>query len=248
MFDLQRQVTLRNSTSASAALWEAFKLHQAWRKKASNLTSRIIVVALPALLTWLIFTAASVLVAEVATQSYEQVQVLIKPENCGFLRFDGNVSKDSEAFAAAKRKFRKDTVKARTYAGNWYTNESSGGAELSIFPVSKLPYNFSTSSACPFEKKGRRCISDSFSAITMDTGLLDSHAMFGINAPKSDRVSFRMKVTCSPVAVRDMVKNFTYEATGDEYFRYYLGPTRVTEYTYQYGLHTALDLVGYSLR
>jgi hypothetical protein len=245
VLDLQRQLILRNSGSASGALWEAFKLHRAWRKKTANLTSRVVVVALPALLILLTFTAASVLVAEVATRSYEQVQVLVKPQNCGLWQYDSSQVNNSDAAGTATRKIRNDTIDARTYARNWYANESSGVAARSLFPVLRLPYSFNTSSTCPFGHGGR-CIPDDFSAITMDTGLLDSHAMFGINAPDRDRVSFRMKVTCSPVHAKDLAKDS--RTAGIDYLDFYFGPIPgVTPYTYRYVVHAQYDAVGYYL-
>jgi hypothetical protein len=72
--------------------------------------------------------------------------------------------------------------------------------------------------------------------------------MFGINAPESDRVNFRMRVTCSPVHIKDLAKDATDEETGDDLLQFFIGPIPgVTEYTYQYNMHTIRDAVGYYL-
>ncbi|KAB8239187.1 uncharacterized protein BDW43DRAFT_306071 [Aspergillus alliaceus] len=39
----------------------------------------------------------------------------------------------------------------------------------------------------------------SMTAFAMDTGLLDSHADFGINAPPKNRIEYRRLTTCSPI-------------------------------------------------
>ena len=83
----------------------------------------------------------------------------------------------------------------------------------------------------------------------MDTGLLDSHAMFGINAPRRDRINFRKRVTCSPIHVRDLAESYNDTQTGEEYLRLYLGPIPgIWNYTYQYNVRTERIGIGYSLQ
>jgi len=80
----------------------------------------------------------------------------------------------------------------------------------------------------------------------MDTGLLDSHVMFGINAPQHDRVNLRKFVTCSPIHIKDLAKE--YNNTNNDFLQFYLGEVvGVSDYTYFYNVHTPLDSVGYHL-
>lgn len=91
-------------------------------------------------------------------------------------------------------------------------------------------------------------------AYEMDTGPIDSHHMLGLNAPERDRVSYRKKTTCALIdqdAAR--LENGSNPVTfpgGDtyEYERYYYGPLgNVTNYTYQYNVHSYVAGSGYGL-
>jgi hypothetical protein len=84
----------------------------------------------------------------------------------------------------------------------------------------------------------------------LDSGPLDSSVYLGINAPKNDRILFRRSSTCSPINVTAYEKpgNVTDE-DGFTTWRYFLGPMKgVTDYTYLYNTHKALDSVDYQLR
>jgi len=65
-----------------------------------------------------------------------------------------------------------------------------------------LPYSIDTQQDCPFSGR-TACLGVNYTvvneAMAMDTGELDSHVDFGINAPSGDRITFRKRVTCSPI-------------------------------------------------
>ena len=236
--DLQQQVILRNSSSAIVTIWELVKVQMAWRgRAASRLRTRTLAIVVPALLTWLAFTAGSIFVAEVASKSYDRVHVLVNPENCGFADLDINDPKklisnptveelskiNLEALYSFNEKFRKDTMDARAYARSWYGNSPTSLAHNSVFPVARLPYIVNTSASCPFSETGI-CMTESNTAMKMDTGLLNSHSILGINARVQDRVSFQRMVTCTPLNVDRHADNCVHPITTNLWNTFYLGP------------------------
>jgi hypothetical protein len=239
--DLQQQVILRNSSSAIVTIWELVKVQMAWRgRAASRLRTRTVTIVVPALLTWLFFTAGSIFVAEVASRSYDRVHVLVNPENCGFADLDINdlnglisnptAEKTSEinleGLYSFTEKLKWDTVDARAYARSWYGNSPTSFTHNSIFPVARLPYIVNTSTSCPFSETGI-CMPASNTAMTMDTGLLNSHSILGINARVQDRVDFQRMVTCAPLNVDRYVDNYIHPITTNLWNMFYLGPLSV---------------------
>jgi len=197
--DVLQRVLLRNPGSPLEVAWATFQIHGAWHKTASRAACRLLQIAIPALLLWLGVIIAGVFVAEIASPSHKGVHVLLKNENCGFYP----VSRDV--------KLRKEAREARNYATNWY-NKTEVVATGAHYAVQSLPFTMSDSEPCPFtesgisrcldtknNKSGRQITNLSFS---FDTGRLDSHAMFGVNAPRKDRVELRRRATCSPIIVR----------------------------------------------
>jgi hypothetical protein len=158
---------------------------------------------IPALLIWIVFTVSGVYVANVTNKYYVTIPVLAVPGNCCFLSF-WNTS--SLAFLSAfNKKTLGDTINAREYAREWYGGSSSGSPARTIFPVISLPYNVSYSEPCPFPSapERNRCLSSNNTAFMMNTGPLDSHVQFGVNAPESDRVTYLKQVTCSPISTEE---------------------------------------------
>jgi hypothetical protein len=242
--DLELQVLLRNSTSAFDTLLETIKMQFAWLKKTPLLTRRILLLALPAFLIWILFTAASIAVAGIASRPYKEVQVLAKKGNCGFLNYgDFNTTDQATAFST---KLLTDTIDGRAYARSWYGDGSSSAPARSIFPVSQLPYNHSDAEPCPFPGNGR-CLPAGNTALLMDTGNLDSHIHFGINAAKSDRVTYRKRVVCAPVSVEEFIEAPI--QLGTEFLEViFMGAQGSNNFTFSWNNHTILDGVGYQLR
>jgi hypothetical protein len=196
---LQHQIILRNSGSPLSTLWGIIRIQVAWQKSARGLWKRSLSLAIPALLMFVLFAAASILVAEVASKSYDQIQVLLKPGDCGF--WASNVS---AGFSHFNTKIMRDTADARIYAANWYTNSTAVTAARALYPTTRLPYHTAENVSCPVAK--RLCRLGENGAFEMETNVLDSHQMFGINAPPEDRIGFQKKTTCSVIEVDEFAR------------------------------------------
>jgi hypothetical protein len=97
----------------------------------------------------------------------------------------------------------------------------------------------------------------------MDTGYLDSHEIFGLNAVSEERVAVRKKTTCSPLRLRKWVDtvNTTLgspsDPVTDPFIQVYIGgfnendPTMAaiaSNYTYRWNGHNIFMERGYDIQ
>ena len=249
VFDLQRQILLRNTGGPLGIVVAYAKLYTAWRGRSKAiLVPKIAFVAVPALIVWIIFAVASIFVAEVASKSYEQIAVLAAPGQCGiFSPWNDPIS----VLAANLQKNRVETTAAQQYANAHYADESFSQASHSIYPAAILPYRAENSTTCPWDDL---CALGSIGAFSLETPPLDSHTIFGINGRVEDRVSIQKNLTCSVIAVEDFVSTLpepesTYQNLDWLYYR--LGPTVVggikDQITWRHLRDVALTEVEYQL-
>ncbi|OCL08835.1 hypothetical protein AOQ84DRAFT_292365 [Glonium stellatum] len=240
--DLQLQVLLQNSDSPASTIFNALKFDRAWRNLTSRVHARVLAIVVSAFAVWVTFLLAGIFVAAVASSSNQEVTVLAQPGACGMLEFNNATL---AGFNSVESKFLNDTISARAYARDWYSGSSGNIPARSIFPVVRLPYKTNTAAPCPFNG---RCLMGENSALSLDTSLLDSHYMLGINAPAQDRISWRNVVTCSPVNVSDFVLIQTSPTTNRTYENIYIGPFGFDNMTFSYNIMPGLvDGVGYQL-
>jgi hypothetical protein len=246
---LQIQIALRNAGTPIGLVWEGFKILHAWRdKQIRGLWRRIAVIALPALLISTSFLIASISVAEVASKEYGNIPVLAKEGLCGMLIYPSTRA----AFAAANGKLIGDTIAARQYAKNWYGSNVSSLSAQTLYPVRSLPYTTSNSTPCPWNK---RCVLGPDRAFSLQTDLLDSHSMLGINARRENRISYRKNVTCSVVSTKDFqhLVNDTdeFDTSGlPKWIEYHMGPiiNGTQNATYSYFMEVMRGGVGYLMQ
>ncbi|KXX78380.1 hypothetical protein MMYC01_206024 [Madurella mycetomatis] len=242
VIDLQHRVILRNSTGALRTIVEILKVHQAWSKKPRQcLLLKTCTVAVPALLVAAGFAVAGLFTSAVANKTYGPVAARIQPSSCGYWSFDAT----TEGTASMTAKIVNDTIQARNYAASFYANSSSSPARP-VFIRTTLPYTTTGSAPCPIPA-AERCILGPNRAFRATSELLDSHNMFGINAPVRDRVQLQLSLTCSPVRAIDLaaVINGSESLT----VHYFLGPVGdQSSYTYRYNSAMANNTgLGYSL-
>jgi len=208
ILDHQIQLLCRSSSGPLESLIESAQLHVAWRTRSKKVIGRTLPLAVAAIIIWSSFIAAGVFVAEVASKAYGDVVVLGTPLYCGDLEWgigDTTNLSDAEAqerwrssLAARDRKIGANVKWSRTYSEAYMLGTS---APSSPFKQSILPYT-ATDVPCPWTIN-TTCYgfnrTRGGSALRMDTGLLDSHTHFGINAPLQDRIQFRKVSTCGVV-------------------------------------------------
>lgn len=172
-----------------------------------------------------------------------------KPGSCGSLRKTSSNPLANATAAWASRELR-ETMAARTYAIDYYGG-SRRDRQRSPFPVTALPFIVDTSAACPFDLD--MCLLGPNGSISFDTGLLDSHHHLGINAPKSERIQYRRKTTCTPLLLDSSQYRIVTDGERDGYpvsknaplVEFDLGSAENTNYTFSWQAPSPANRVGY---
>jgi len=241
---LQHQACLRNSVNAIRTIWEAFKIHRAWaEKQPDRLLLQTCLVAIPAFVVWAGFSTAALFTSSVTNKSYASVVARVQPQNCGF--WTTNTTTNDGAIALARMEVA-DTIQARSYVANFYSNSSSSTAR-SVFSRPTLPLTVSHSAPCPIPAT-QRCNLGPDMAFSAVSDFLDSHEMLGVNAKPEDRISIQLSLTCSPVVAKDLVK--ITQGENNAFIDYLLGPfPDISNFTYRYNTAAANNTgITYSLR
>jgi hypothetical protein len=192
----QRQAILRNTENGLNALWRFFRLSLAWRKrKPSRLFRRIIPFVLLSFLIVSSFAAASILSAKVANSMGNYV--LLASSNCGWQMRPNSTFDLMTAAVSSNRKSL--YTRYLNYADYCYgKSHLEGDCRQLIQP--RLSYKFHRQVECPFLGKDKVC-QDSFGAIRLDTGYIDSNTHLGLNSMPEHRYMMRLVEECAPLNV-----------------------------------------------
>ena len=216
----------------------------AWRKRGvPSSRRRSLFLALTAFLVWGMFIIASIFVSEIASKTYNDIRTILDSTGCGFVEYNTSTLAGN---AYANIFSKQAELEARTYASNWYSNSSSSLTTSTVFPSNSLPISTHEGTNCPVDPSF--CLSP-FPSFSITTPLLDSHEMFGINAPRRNRVQIQKNATCANIAVPT---NMTKVNNGTLYV--YLGPLAADDandtstYLYDMSLpRQSLMSIGYTL-
>jgi len=190
----QKQAILRNSETSTAALWRLSRMSWAWRKVVIPL-ALFKSVSLPLVLslaTFCAFNTAGVFSSRVATTRGGEVLLV------------GNRCATMNASLLTEQNFRlaQSYLASRTRASANYESvcyRKSGSADsCRNFIRDTLPVTVTRSIPCPFPGKDRICYAPT-AALRLDSGFLNSHHDFGINAPPSSRFLYRTVTECAPI-------------------------------------------------
>jgi len=233
----QRQVILRNSKGAVDAFMSFMRLPLNWRDRATRPFIRSLPFALLAFLNLGFFGVATIFSS--AISSAPGNSTLIIGHACGGY---STKSFTSPLGASWYSKLLADTYNAATYVRQCYTNNTSLGCGL--YYRQSLPFSINPNATCPFASGV--CVYNDDSAFTMDTGLLDSHADLGINAPSKNRVLFRRVTTCAPLHATPWGAS---QNSSDVGLIIYInaGPNPPWNYTFSYYHRAGMDGFGYDL-
>lgn len=260
-FHHQQQAVFRNATSPAGAAWTFAQMPVYWWSTARRPLLR----SLPWIILSLIYTATFSVAGIFSSTVIKAAgnDTLIVSASCGDLVQDGpagNLGEDTgQAALAFRESVLESTFVAADYARACYTDPSiRSQLRCQIYITSQLPYERHQNASCPFAK-GTCLISDT-AALKMDTGLLDSHAIFGINTPQKDRVAYRKVTTCAPITTDGYTsyQNVTrYDESGkakeDRLINYNYGPQVKSDgtwnnYTQQYRTSSLQEGKRYRIR
>jgi hypothetical protein len=198
----QLQIIIRNLTSPGAVLLATASIGWSWRYRGP--LSSLAAVAALAILCSSGFLVAGIFVSQIVSTS--GLQVLAHSDSCGWVSWRNETTDLNRDY--------QETIfnQAVTYVQTCY-NKTEPLSQGSIYVKQAVPIQDMTHTACPFPG-----ICTNNSAVRLDTGLLDSNDVFGINTPSDLRVKMQRVFTCSPI---DTDRYFTSRPIPTEYLRRY---------------------------
>ena len=202
----QQQVLLRNNNGPGSILLDFTRISAAWRHLNRRPYYRNIYILFLAAFIGSGFIVAGILSSFVV--SGLSIDILARSSLCGTFN---PPDRSTERHYALNM-----YASTLAYSRSCYTTIEPSEAQCSVFATKSLPFNVIYNVSCPFEN--HMCKQTANGPISLDTGLLDSHEIFGLNARLVDRVTIRKKTTCSPIttdgfsSIRDCAKN--YNASG----------------------------------
>ncbi|KAF2143116.1 uncharacterized protein K452DRAFT_317357 [Aplosporella prunicola CBS 121167] len=189
----QRQAILRNTANADSGLYRLIQILYAWRNTSKAVWPSL----LPSTITAALVTAGFIVASGFSSQisSATGDEVLLTGSGCGIME---NADNDLSSAASLWTPYEsRQWTNAANYANECYEeNSATGFVDCSTFISAKLPFSMQTNASCPFDEE--LCVT-SYGNVLLDTGLLDSHDHFGINAPKSQRIKWRKTMHCAPL-------------------------------------------------
>ncbi|KAL8872035.1 MAG: hypothetical protein Q9174_002268 [Haloplaca sp. 1 TL-2023] len=243
----QQQAILRNSGSPDAAAWQLTQVAWKWRKTTPNSILRGLPIIILATCNIVLFAIAGVFSSEVTKAAGNET--LIRSSDCGFLLqifSDANVHV-VDAIAGFQAMEANDTLVASAYTRACY-RASFRGSQCYQLPQSSIAWTNRTV-PCPFGDN----ICKDVGGFELDTGLLDSHRVLGINAKPSDRVQYRKVTTCSVLRTKEYSYYWNNTDTAGSgvqeliRYNYETWSKGSTNYTWQYNLNDVVGSYGYSL-
>jgi hypothetical protein len=191
------QVILRNSGGPASALWDFALLPLQWhgrdRIPRKNLYMQCTFFALIAFGTFSSFNAASIFSSQVTKATGNST--LLYSKNCGYARYPDGADPSFSKFL----RIMKLSQDAAGYARACYTS-TDHLLQCNSYPQKQIKWQTNTNASCPFAPG--RCLGDL--AVSFDTGPIDTHEIFGVNAPPKDRITYRRRTTCAPLVLDDI--------------------------------------------
>lgn len=186
----QTQAVLRNATTSATGLRNFLLVAWAWRTHRRQVLSRLVPMIAIAALIASAFSIASIFVSRVSTSTGDDV--LLKGSNCRpyFVQpLPLNLTSLSSSY------WSQQGAASLNYARYCY-NGNVLKQNCKTYIKDRLQYSKRLNVSCPFSNG--MCLHNA-SVIQLDTGYLDSHNDFGINAAPDDRFAYRSVATCAPL-------------------------------------------------
>ena len=184
----QQQAILRTLPSPSSLMADSVKLWWFWRQRSNRALTRSLVQFLLGALCTIGFVVASIFSSYVVTTS--DLEVLVDSPLCG--RVNRSLPLDNIRMQdATLRSF------STPYAQECYHSQTILPARCRAFVRPSVPFTVERV-PCPFDTE--YCTeedSNTLPAIALDSGSIDLNEGFGMNLPRTERVSYRRRTTCA---------------------------------------------------
>jgi len=193
----QQQAALKNSSSALGTALVFLRMSWAWRRHERRKVWRswTLLLVIVAIIISAVVTAAAIFSSQVTQTA--GTAFLVRSPNCGLWQFS---SDQPDQLVGWGIKTLNDTHSAQNYARTCYQGGAANSRLCDKYKVPEIKWDTDTKADCPFGAK--TCSYNHSAPMSMDTGYLDSHEIFGLNAPPEERIVVRKKTTCSPLRLR----------------------------------------------
>jgi hypothetical protein len=194
----QQQAIFRNSSTASTALWDLLKISWAWRSLAKRPYSRTLPFAALTSLYAVSFTLAGIFSSQLVTTS--GIEVLVQSPSCGYWQpsgLNGSEAAVDDPVNVAELSYYYGQIDASSIYSRACYGKGTNLPQCNVFSEQQIDWTSDHNATCPFAPG--TCIGTNTAALQLDTGHMDSHTTFGINALKENRVTYRKVTTCAPI-------------------------------------------------
>ncbi|KAE8445219.1 hypothetical protein EG329_013591 [Mollisiaceae sp. DMI_Dod_QoI] len=195
----QQQIILRHSDGPIHTARKLIQISWAWRRIMPGSFLRSLHLVTFAFIILSLFSVAAIFSSEVTKAAGSTA--LLASKNCGYYSVFGPTRDDITANIALHKNIAADFLSATSYAHACYGKKES--LQCMLYAEQEIGYTVNMNVSCPFDES--ICLVKGNNSIELDTGLMDSHKDFGVNAPPDRRVSYRKVTTCSPLDIT----NFT---------------------------------------
>lgn len=250
----EQQIVLRN-TGAKGTIFSFGALGWKRRKEAGlgrplskvkrKLFFRSAPIMILGILHILSWTASAGLSSQIAPALDDHL--LVRSPDCGFYN-DPNVQNLSPGAGYLGRALN-STRTIEEYVQTCYNTSNSLIALCRKFVNRDIKWTSNTNASCPFPPE--ICLEGRNAAYEMDSGLIDSHKTFGLNAPFRNRVTYRRRTSCAPVTTNGFTGAIDGDLPGEEILLLRYGkrtPTSYDNYTYHISRYAVTGDTGYDLR
>ena len=223
----QRQAILRNTSNAEDGLYTIVRLGWIWRRIARQTWRRILPLVVFTVLCIVGWTLAAGFSSKISTAVGNEV--LITGSSCGVVDDDLDSLIEHKEKLLNPYKSRK-LQSSGTYAQQCYSPDLADSQYCTTYVPKSINSTVVANASCPFDKEMCRTQSSNF---IVDSGYLDSHEHFGLNAPASQRFQYRRVVHCAPLTT----ENYTMQrnvSSDRSYTGYMFGPMIGKNVTYEY--------------
>ncbi len=205
-----------NAPNPESALWTVADIGFSWRDCAKKVWARLFLITGLAIACVVGFALAGGFSSRIATVFGHEV--LLSGANCGLVAHDNGLDSFSDTEGP---KLTGELMAAENYARQCYTSSTIKSVSCSTFVRSQLPPALvDTNASCPFDAK---ICKKSWGNLLIDTGFLDSHYDFGRNTPPNQRLQYRRRVHCAPLATENYRFRTYDDIQNQSYTTYYYG-------------------------
>jgi len=210
----QVQVALRNTNTGLGFLWRLICIILAWRHKSGSRAFRQVTPAALLVSTYVAILFGTALWVPRLLNAGEEV--LSRSPWCGWYDqdyLDAIYSQDIQSDDVVRMAMEYENNIQSIYASILQHVDicATSVDGCNTLPVKELTFTHSDSIGdCPFDYSV--CHPNMESSIRFDTGILSSNKALGFNAPKQDRVSFRLTAQCAPLDDAKFVSGWKYVA------------------------------------